>query len=216
LKTRQKGKEVLNMALYPIQSMGIKAWCSDLIIEPEDSETIYFMSICGYQATVKGIVANLLENCGISIEVDGIEHDLIRSDTGYKVLMKKLPSGLIHAVVLPKQAIPNNDEDSRNLFFVFAKRDQDILTLFFRHLDDKTEIPLHPSWASWLWEAFAKKGDWLTELQTLAGNFKGYRFDYQPSHLHDLIANAIRGKVPEVVKCMAWKGENIDGTNDLA
>ena len=140
------------MTLYPIHTMGIKAWCSDLIIDPQDMETIYFMSICGYQVTVKGIVANLLENCGISIEIDGVEHYLTRSDMGYKVKMKKLPSGLVHAVVIPKLALSRNDEEKQNRFFVITQEDQNILTLFFRHLDEKTEIPLHPTWASWLWK----------------------------------------------------------------
>ena len=204
------------MTLYPIHTMGIKAWCSDLIIDPQDMETVYFMSICGYQVTVKGIVANLLENCGISIEIDGVEHYLTRSDMGYKVKMKKLPSGLVHAVVLPKLALPKNDEEKQNCFFVIIKEDQDVLTLFFRHLDEKTEIPLHPTWASWLWKTFKKQDDWFIELQTLAGNFKGYLFDFHPTQLHDLISKAIRKKVPEVVKCMTWKGENIDGTIDVA
>ena len=204
------------MTLYPIHTMGIKAWCSDLIIDPQDLETVYFMSICGYQVTVKGIVANLLENCGISIEIDGVEHYLTRSDMGYKVQMKKLPSGLVHAVVLPKLALSRNDEEKQNRFFVITKEEQYVLTLFFRHLDEKTEIPLHPTWASWLWKAFKKQDDWFIELQTLVGNFKGYLFDFHPTQLHDLISKAIRKKVPEVVKCMTWKGENIDGTIDVA
>jgi len=204
------------MMLYPIHSMGIQAWCSDLIIEPDDMETVYFMSICGYQVTVKGIVANLLENYSISIEIDGIEHDLIRSETGYKVQTRKLPSGLVHAVVIPKLAVPNNDEEEKNRFFVITKEHQDLLTLFFRHLDEKTEIPLHPSWASWLWRTFKKQDDWLHELHTMAGDFKGYLFDYQPTELHDLIAEAIKRKVPDVVRCMTRKGENGDGTNNLA
>ena len=204
------------MTLYPIHTMGIKAWCSDLIIDPQDMETVYFMSICGYQVTVKGIVANLLENCGISIEIDGVEHYLTRSDMGYKVQMKKLPSGLVHAVVLPKLALSKNDEEKQNRFFVITKEEQDVLTLFFRHLDEKTEIPLHPTWASWLWKTFKKQDDWFIELQTLAGNFKGYLFDFHPTQLHALISMAIRKKVPEVVKCMTWKGENGDGTIALA
>ena len=204
------------MMLYPIHSMGIQAWCSDLIVEPDDMETVYFMSVCGYQVTVKGIIANLLENYSISIEIDGIEHDLIRSETGYKVQTKKLPSGLVHAVVIPKLAVPNNDEEEKNRFFVITKEHQDLLTLFFRHLDEKTEIPLHPSWASWLWRTFKKQDDWLHELHTMAGDFTGYLFNYQPTELHDLIAEAIKRKVPDVVRCMTWKGENTDGTNDSA
>ena len=50
------------MELYPIHATGIHAFCSDMILEPYDLDTVYFMSICGYQATVKGIIANLLEN----------------------------------------------------------------------------------------------------------------------------------------------------------
>ena len=55
------------MTLYPIHAMGIQAYCSDLIVDSSDSETVYFMSVAGYQATVKGIIANLLDNYGISI-----------------------------------------------------------------------------------------------------------------------------------------------------
>ena len=50
------------MTLYPIHAMGIQAHCSDLIVDPDDPEIVYFLSVCGYQVTVKGIIANLLEN----------------------------------------------------------------------------------------------------------------------------------------------------------
>ena len=98
------------MKLYPIHAMGIRAYCSDLIIDPYDLDTVYFMSICGYLATVKGIMANLLEDYGISVEIEGTEYYLTRSGFGYKVQIKKLPSGLVHGVLLPKLALPNNDD----------------------------------------------------------------------------------------------------------
>ena len=203
------------MKLYPIHTMGIKAYCSDLIIDPQDMETIHFMSICGYQVTVKGIVANFLGNCGISIEVDDVDHYLIRSAMGYRVQMKKLPSGLVHAVVVPSLALPKNAAEKQNSFFVITKETQDIQNLFFRHLDEKTEIPLYPSWASWLWQVFSEQEDWLVELKTLVGQFEGYLFDFHPTQLHDLISEAIRDKVPEMVQCMTWKGGNGCGTSDL-
>jgi hypothetical protein len=179
-------------------------------------ETVFFLSVCGYQVTVKGIIANHLENCGIEIEIDGVEHCLTRSGMSYKVLIKKLPSGLVHALVLPKLALPKNDEENENSFFVITNEDRDILTLFYRHLDEKTEIPLHPSWISWLWSTFEEQDDWLVELKTLVGDFKGYLFYFHPTQLHDLISKAIRKRTPEVVKCMSWKGENGDGTIALA
>ena len=204
------------MTLYNIHTLGIQAHCSDLIIDPEDMETIYFMSVCGYQVTVKGIVANFLENSGISIKINDEDHDLVRSDIAYNVQIKKLHSGLVHAIVIPKLALPKNDEEKQNRFFVITKEDQDVLTLFFRHLDEKTEIPLHPSWTSWLWKTFKKQDEWHSELKTLVGDYKGYLFDYHPTRLQDLISEAIRKKVPEIVRCWTKKGGNGDGTNTFA
>jgi hypothetical protein len=195
------------MPLYPIHSMGIKAWCSDLIIDALDKETVYFMSVCGYQVTVKGIIANLLENSGIEIRVDNNNYYLTRSCFKFSVLTRKLPSGLLHAIVIPKLALPNTEEEKENQFIVITKEYQDIRTLFFRHLDEKTEIPLHPSWASWLWKTFERQDDWVIELSTLVGDYKAYMFYFNPTELHDLIAKAIKKRVPDVVQCMTWKGD---------
>ena len=119
------------MKLYPITATGIKAFCSDIIIDPYDLETVYFMSICGYQATVKGIIANLLETYGISIEINRTAYYLTRSSLGYKVLTKKLPSGLVHAVVFPKLALPKNDEDQQHSFYILTKTEDEKLQLSF-------------------------------------------------------------------------------------
>ena len=181
-------------------------------------ETVCFMSVCGYQVAVKGIIANFLGNKGIALDVDGVAHYLKCSHTSYKVQMKKLPSGLVHAVLILKLALPSNTNNGgkQNRFLVITKDDRDIRPLFFRHLDEITEIPLHPSWTGWLWNAFKEQEDWLTEQQTLAGDFKGYLFDFHPTHLQDLISGAIRRKVPEIVKCMKYNGGNADGTSNRA
>lgn len=204
------------MALYTIHTMGIQAYCSDLIVDPDDSEIIHFLSVCGYQITVKGIIANLLKDYGASIEIEGVKHELACSDMGYKVLRKKLPSGLAHALLIPKSAIPGHKDDKNiNSFSIITWDKKDIPILFFRHLDEKTDIPIDPSWVRWLWKTFQRE-KWLFKLKTLAGDFKGYHFDFHPARLHELISEAIREKVPEIVKCLTWKGGNGDGTNNLA
>lgn len=200
------------MKLYPINALGIQAYCSDIVIDPHDLNTVYFMSICGYQVTVKGIIANLLENYGISIEIEGIEYYLVRSSFSYKTQLKKLPSGLVHAVSFPKLALPKNSEEKQNSFFIFTEQSkrEELLSLFYRHLDEKTDIPLHPSWDSWLWQVFKKQEGWLLELKTLAGNYQGYSFEFNPKQLNDLISEAIRKKIPEIIDCMRWKGGDHD------
>jgi hypothetical protein len=204
------------MRLYPIHAMGIQAYCSDLIVDPTDLETVYFMSVAGYQATVKGIVANLLEHYGISIEIDGSNHYLTRASLGYKAEIKKLPSGFAHAVLFPKLALPKSDEERQNTFFVMTDNSNELLTLFFRHLDEKTEIPLHPSWARWLWDTFEAQEGWMLETKTLAGSYRGYLFEFNQKQLHDLITEAIRSRVPGVIDCMVWKGGNGNGELDFS
>ncbi|VBB45017.1 conserved hypothetical protein [uncultured Desulfatiglans sp.] len=204
------------MKLHPIHAMGISAYCSDMIIDPYDLDTVYLMSICGYQATVKGILANLLEDYGVSIDIGGHEYYLARSGFSYKTRLKKLPSGLVHAVVFPLTALPEKEGEKENDFCVFREGNGDVLGLFFRHLDEKTEIPLHPSWANWLWETFMEQEGWLLELKTLAGTYCGYSFTFNPGQLHDIISEAIRKKVPEIIQCMKWRGGEENGKSDFA
>ncbi|MDY6990201.1 MAG: hypothetical protein SWQ30_19335 [Thermodesulfobacteriota bacterium] len=194
------------MKLYPIHATGIKAYCSDMVVDPHDPDTVYFMSVCGYQTTVKGIIANFLEGYSISLEVEGTDHYLTRSSLEYKVKLRKLPSGLVHAVLLPKLALPGSEGENQNSFFVFTKESRAKQALFFRHLDEKTDIPMHPSWAEWLWQLFEQQESWLDRLKTLIGDYKGYSFCFNPKTLHDLISQAIRNKVPEVIRCMDYKG----------
>ena len=200
--------------LYPIHAMGIRAYCSDIIVDPDEPDTVYFLSICGYQATVKGITANFIENYGINLELGGEDYYLERSSLGYKVLVKKLPSGLTHAVAFPKLALPKNDEESQNRFFVFTNGNRAPLKLFFRHLDEKVELPLHPSWARWLWKMFQEL-DWLARLKTLVGSYKGFSFMFNPSQLHDLISEALKNRNRDIIGCMEWKGESSDGKCDF-
>jgi hypothetical protein len=204
------------MKLYPVHALGIEAFCSDLIVDPLETETVYFMSVGGYQATVRGIIANLLEDYGISIDIDGREYSLTRANFGYKAQVKKLPSGLVHGVVFPKLALPKDDEESQSRFFILAQDEDELLSLFFRHLDEKTELPLHPSWDRWLWDTFEREEGWLLESKTLAGTWQGYLVEFNHNRLHDLIAGAVKRRVPEVTGCMEWKGGNGNGQLDFA
>ena len=202
------------MKLHPISATGIRAYCSDLITDPDDFESVYFLSVAGYQATVKGIIANLLENYGISVEIDGGEHYLTRFSYGYKFQVKKLPSGLVHAVLFPELALPSSEHETQQSFFIFTDSSDGLKSLFFRHLDHRVEIPLHPSWDEWLWNAFLEQ-EWTMELKTLAGAFRGYSFEYNPKELHDLLSEAMREGAPEIISCMEWKGEDGDGAFNI-
>lgn len=189
------------MTLYPIHAQGIKAYCSDIIID--DEEIVHFMSICGYQATVKGIIANFLEYNGLELTAEK-NYYLTRSYQSYSFYSKKLPSGLIHSIIIPTLSLAKNEEKS-NSFFIFTEN-ENLQDLFFLHLDDKTDIPLHPSWARWLWKTF-QDHSWLYPLTTIIGTLKGYRIEFIPLHLQELISEAMENKTPEILNCMKRNGD---------
>jgi len=193
------------MELYPLNAQGIHVYCSNLIVDPREHEIVYVMSITGYQTAVKGIIANFLEHNTIYIKMNPREYYLTRSYLNYTFHSKKLPSGLLDAVIFPKLALPNNDEQ-QNSFFMITNNGNDIQKLFFRHLDNKTDIPLHPSWDSWLWNTFKEQDSWLYKLKTLTGTLKGFKVQFNPYQLQNLIANAIQFKQPELITCMRTNG----------
>ena len=140
------------MTVSGINSAGISAWCSELIIN-EESET-YFLSVAGYQSAVKGIIANFLQFGSITVKVDGKYFYPVRSSLNYTVHYRKLPSGLYQCVTFPKIALPDDNKDSTDIFLIIAQTGLLARDLFFKHLDHRCQIPLHPLWSHWLWETF--------------------------------------------------------------
>jgi len=186
------------MAVSGINSAGISAYCSQLIIN-EESET-YFLSVAGYQSAVKGIIANFLGYGSITVKVDGKYFYPVRSSLTYTVHYRKLPSGLYQCVTFPKIALPDDNKDSKDIFLVIAQTDSSAQDLFFKHLDNRTDIPLHPLWSHWLWEIFSKKC-WLTRLKTLVGDYQGYLIQIDEDELSETITMAIVEKNPAVIRC---------------
>ena len=186
------------MAVSVINSAGITAYCSELIIN-EESET-YFLSVAGYQSAVKGIIANFLGYGSITVKVDGEYIYPVRSSLNYTVHYRKLPSGLYQCVTFPKIALPDDHKDSKDIFLVIAHTGVLAQDLFFKYLDNRTDIPLHSLWSHWLWEIFSEKR-WLTRLETLVGDYQGYLIQINEDELADTITTAIVEKNPAVIRC---------------
>lgn len=194
------------MKIYPLHANGIKVYCSDLITDFQDENIVYFMSICGYQTAVKGIIANFLEHNRLKLITEKKQYYLTRSYQPYATRNKKLPSGLLHSILLPQLSLSNNEEKS-NSFFIFTENKEELPVLFFRHLDAKTDIPLHPSWTTWLWDTFHTHS-WLFPLTTLIGTLIGYRVEFIPLQLQEKISTAIQTHQSEIINCMRKKGDS--------
>lgn len=196
------------MAIPVISSGGITAYCSDLIVNA-DTEA-YFLSVAGYQTAVKGIIANVLEYASVAVEIDDEYVYPVRSSETYSVHYQKLPSGLFQGAILPKIALPGNDESS-DVFLVLAGDNSLAEDLFFKHLNEKTEVPLYPAWSHWLWRTFSQKG-WLNPLEALVGEYQGYLVEIDENELRETITVAIANKNSEVIVCFEKGGD--DGTSE--
>jgi len=196
------------MDLPVINAGGIAAYCSDCIVDEE--REVYFLSVAGYQTAVKGIIANVLEYNSLSVEIGGEYEYLSRSSQSYTVHYQRLPSGLYQGVILPKIALPGNTEP-KDMFLILSQSTSVAQELFFKHLEEKTEIPLYPSWSGWLWRIFSEK-EWLIPLQSLVGEYQGYLVEIYENQLTDTITMAIANKNPEVMVCFTKGGEH--GSNE--
>ena len=192
------------MCLPVITAGGISAWCSDCIVNEE--RDVYFLSVAGYQTAAKGIIANILEYNSVVVETGGDYEHLSRSPQSYSVYYQRLPSGLYQGVILPRIALPGNNEP-KDMFLVLSQHTSAAEKLFFKHLEEKTEIPLDPLWSGWLWGIFSEKG-WLTPLDSLIGEYQGYVVEIYENQLKDIITMAIVHKNPEVMVCFTKGGEH--------
>ena len=182
------------MSLAEIGYGGIRAYCSDLIVD--DDHNIYLICIGGYQSAVRGIAANVLENEAAYIVKDSSYDHYQRTAEKYIMKYRKLPSDLVHAMLL-----------SEDKFLVIGEEETSIKERFFRNLDQNIGTPLHSSWASYLWDVFCEK-QWLISLNTVVGNLKGYLISVEEEQLTEVITDAIAYQIPEIMQCF-WKGELI-------
>ena len=194
------------MTLPIIRASGIEAYCSDLVID--ENSWIYFLAVAGYQTAVKGIIANILEYRTVTVMVGDEYHYITRASENYTIHYQKLPSGLFQGAILPKISVPNCDE-SKDAFLVLAENVSSAKVLFFDHLEEKTEIPLHKDWLNWLWKTFTDNG-WLIPLETLIGGYSGFLVDIYEDDLRDAITMEIRERNPQIMRCFEKGGAYAD------
>ena len=189
--------------MFPkIRTQGIEAYCTDLIVDKETNQRIYLLGVAGFQSAVKGILANMLKGETLSVEINKETYWVERFSTNYLMKVKKMPSECCHGITLIK--IGTNQDNGHSPYREFFLINEDPLKVkgpFYDHLDQKTEVPLHPSWTDWLWNLFGEKG-WITRLETLVGKYEAYLINFHQDELSGDITEAIKKKVPAITQCL--------------
>ena len=98
----------------------------------------------------------------------------------------KLPmSGGYHALVYTRMAEFSHERDA---FLLLAHSEGDAPRLHHRFLDKRCPLPLHSSWADWLWERGLDKGE-IAPLQSVG--VTAYRCNPQTESLRDDLSQAV-------------------------
>ena len=156
--------------LRTVSAGGFSAICDAYAVNPQN-EGIYFISMIGPQTSVKAIWSKLLNSppspAFISRGLPGLS--AIEEFDRYMIpphligtctpKLSKLPNkNGWHAMVYTKNAEYSNNNDS---FLLIARNEEEAPGLHYRFLDKRVTVPIHESWADWLWERGLENGEIL-------------------------------------------------------
>ncbi len=147
--------------LYTISAGGFSATV-DAFARDERTEALWFLSMLGSQTAVKAIWAALLkqppEAAFLIRGADGLPHSggyercLVPEETigTWTTKIARLPSsGGWQAMVYTKLAEFRFERDE---FLLLAPDEEAAPALHRRFLDRRSDVPLPPDWADWLWQ----------------------------------------------------------------
>ena len=153
--------------LYTISAGGFSA-TADAFARDEDTQGLWFLSMVGSQTALKAIWASLLKQppdaAHIIRGVDGtapsgnyqrcvVPHDTVGTWT---TKIARLPvSGGWHALAYTRLAEYGFE---RGDFLLLVRSEEEAPNLHHRFLDRRSPLPLHRSWADWLWRKGLRNG----------------------------------------------------------
>ena len=151
---------------------GFQATCDAYAVD-QQKELIYFLSMIGPQTSVKAIWAAMLNSNPAPVYMSDIatqadkhatapgeyqKYTIPPDTTGtWTTKITKLPNkNGWHAMVYTKMAEFTNDNKS---FLIIARNEHEAPTLHYKFMDKRTTIPIHESWADWLWDRGLEQGE---------------------------------------------------------
>ncbi len=183
--------------LYTISAGGFSATV-DAFARDEKTDGLWFVSMVGSQTALKAIWASLLKQPPDTAHIiegaegvplsGGYQRCVIPYETvgSWTTKIARLPvSGGWHALVFTKQAEFGFEKDS---FLLLVQSEEDAPDLHHRFLDKRSPLPLHGSWAGWLWERGIDNGE-IVPLQSVG--ISAYRCSPRAEELREDLSDAV-------------------------
>jgi len=156
---------------------------------------LYYASLFGSLGAVKAISAALVAGKSVSLHVPGEFKKTISKQFGrkYRMISKRLPSRALNTVVIIDHMILSHE---RRFCFLTQGSKNSIVNQFFSQLVYRTEVPLHSSWAKWIWDEFCRQG-YSGPLRCF--RIESYFVRFTDNKLSELLKRGIQtGQIPEI------------------
>ncbi len=183
--------------LFTVSAGGFSATV-DAFARDDQAQTLWFLSMVGSQTALKAIWAALLkqppEPAHFARGADGTalsggyHRCIIPQETvgTWTTKIARLPaSGGWHALVYTKRAEFSHEADS---FLLLAGSEREAPALHHRFLDRRSPLPLHRSWADWLWERGLTAGE-IVPLESTG--IAAYRCQPDGARLREDLSEAV-------------------------
>ena len=183
--------------LHTVSAGGYSA-TADAFARDPDSGDLWFLSMVGSQTALKAIWASLLkqppEVAHLIRGADGAELSggYLRCSIPYRTIgtwttkITRLPTtGGWHALIYTRLAEYGFDRDD---FLLIARTEEEAPVLHHRFLDRRSPLPLHGTWASWLWRRGLRNGE-IRPLQSTG--ITGYACSPDAERLRDDLSDAV-------------------------
>ena len=196
-EVQEDHEEDTGQELYTITAGGFSA-TADAFARDPDSEGLWFLSMVGSQTALKAIWASLLkqppEAAHLIHGADGmalsggylrcvIPHQTIGTWT--TKITRLAVSGGWHALVYTRRAEYAFEHDS---FLLLVQDEARAPELHHRFLDRRSPLPLHGSWADWLWRRGLDAGE-IVPLQS--AGISAYRCSPDGNSLREDLSLAV-------------------------
>jgi hypothetical protein len=177
------------MQLYTIRAAGFSATVDAFA---QDGEQLWFISMLGSQQSVRALWARLVKGETAQLSADDLSVGspcwLAREAWGtWRFQGARLPSSAAyHGMLVPDLA---SYRCERSDFLLLARTEDEAPMLHYRYLNRRVNLPLHPSWAKWLWD----RGLTSDETEALhAAGIHAYRCRADVQQLEADIGDAVR------------------------
>ena len=170
-------------------------------------DEVRFLSIGGPAEAVKAVLAaaklrdNRLvlfrPNERVSLHQSGREYvgPLHATATPSRLLCKRLPCGQAHGVLYPDTTA---GETPYGFSLVLPKAQEATAPeRLLRLIDVRTSLPLHPSWAGWLWRYLDENAD-ITPLNGY-GHWVGWEIHWNEQQVTQELTEAVKARTLKIV-----------------